>query len=300
MKRPNLFIVGAPKCGTTALYHYLRQHPDVYFAPKEIHYFGSDLTFRENKTSLTVDEYLECFSRANNERILGDASVWYLYSKRAAKEIKQFSPDARIIIMLRNPIEMLYSNYSQNRWNGDEDIRSFQMALDAESDRKQGKRLPDSTAPGPIDTLYYTDTARFTEQVQRYLSEFGEEHVRIVLYDEFANETEAVYRSVLNFLGIDEDFRPKISVVNSNKVIANEHLWKLMKSPPPWLRGIWRAALPANARGSMLRLFSGLNKRQAARSPMESATREYLRKELESDVRRLSELLQRDLSDWYQ
>ena len=233
MRRPNLFIVGAPKCGTTALYHYLRQHPDIYLAPKEIHYFGSDLTFRVNKRSLTVDQYLECFRGASNERILGDASVWYLYSKQAAKEIKHFSPDARIIIMLRNPSDMLYSNYSQNRWNGDEDIKSFQMALDAESDRKQGKRLPISTAPGPIETLYYTDTARFTEQVQRYLLEFGEDHVHIILYDEFAKDTEAVYRSVLKFLGVDKSFRVKISVVNSNKVIASELLWKLMKTPPP-------------------------------------------------------------------
>jgi hypothetical protein len=300
MRRPNFFIVGAPKCGTTALYNYLRQHPDIYFAPKEIHYFGSDLTFRENKKrSRTVDRYLECFSRARDECMLGDASVWYLYSKQAAKEIKQFSPNARIIIMLRNPIDMLYSNYSQNRWNGDEDIKSFQMALDAETDRKQGKRLPNTTAPGPIEALYYLDTARFSEQIERYFQEFGEDHVHIIIYDDFARETAEVYRSVLEYLGVDEGFEAEISVVNSNKAIANEMLWRLMKLPPSWLQNLWRITLPASARDKMLRFFGGLNKKQAKRPPMESTVREYLQRTLEPEVKSLGELLGRDLSGWF-
>jgi hypothetical protein len=297
--RPDFFIVGAPKCGTTALYHYLRQHPDIYFAPKEIHYFGSDLTFRENdKRPRTEEQYLECFSRAAHENMLGDASVWYLYSKEAAREIKRFSPAARIIIMLRNPIDMLYSNYSQNRWNGDEDIRSFQLALDAEPDRRQGKRLPRTTAPGPVEALFYLDTARFSEQIQRYFMEFGEDRVHIIFYDDFAKETALVYRSVLGFLGIDEGFQAEIAVVNSNKVIASELFWRFVKSPPSWLRGTWQTILPAKTRKSILRFSNKLNKKEAARPPMNAATRDCLKRTLEPEVERLSRLLGRDLSGW--
>jgi hypothetical protein len=299
VKKPNFFIVGAPKCGTTALYHYLKQHPDIYFAPKEIHHFGSDLTFRENKQPLTDDQYLQCFASATSESRLGDASVWYLYSTNAAREIKKFSPDARIIIMIRNPVDMLYSNYYQNRWNGDEPLETFQMALDAEADRKAGNNLPNTTAPGPIEALYYSETALFTNQIKRYLDVFGREAVHIIVYDDFATDVNSEFRSVLHFLGVNESFEPDFTVVNANKAIANQFLWKLMKYPPPWLRKLWKIMLPPGLRGMILRKTGKTNKKVIARPAIEPATREYLISRLSQEISNLSELLQRDLSSWF-
>ena len=96
MNKPNLFIVGAPKCGTTSMFSYLQQHPDIFMSNnKEPHYFGSDLTRIGNLYNFTENEYLKLFLNANNEKIIGEASTHYLYSKTAPKEIKSFNKESK-------------------------------------------------------------------------------------------------------------------------------------------------------------------------------------------------------------
>src|SRR5262249_50339658 len=152
MRKPDLFIVGAPRCGTTAMYTYLGQHPDIFMsARKEPHFFGTDFS----SPALDRDEqtYLALFTGARNETRAGEASVFYLCSRRAAKEIHAFSPSARIIIMLRNPVEMMYSLHSRHVLTGNEDINDFGTALAAAAERKRGLHLP-ATFP-PVEFLLY-------------------------------------------------------------------------------------------------------------------------------------------------
>src|ERR1043166_4244119 len=137
MRRPDFFIVGAPKSGTTAMHTYLAQHPEVFLARKEVHFFGSDLDLQNDIRDLST--YLELFAAATNELRVGESSVWYLYSRDAAKEIKQFSAASRIIIQLRNPVDMIYSLHSQLLYSGAEDIADFESALRAE---ERGRILP--------------------------------------------------------------------------------------------------------------------------------------------------------------
>ena len=140
MKIPNFFIVGAPKCGTTAMNDYLDQHPDVFMAHKELHYFGNDL---QVKNRISEQEYLQHFKDAVNEKIIGEASVWYLFSATAAKEIKSFSPDAKVLIMLRNPVDVIYSLHSQHLYDGNEDVLDFESALALDDERKAGRGIQD-------------------------------------------------------------------------------------------------------------------------------------------------------------
>ena len=134
--KPNFFIVGAPKCGTTALHEYLQHHPDAYLPYyKEPHYFGADLVgsrflqFR-NKPKR---KYLKLFRDVRGEARIGESSPWYLASNAAAAEIHRYDPEAKIIIMLRNPIDMMYSMWSQFRYSGNEQIEFFEEALAAEA-----------------------------------------------------------------------------------------------------------------------------------------------------------------------
>ena len=129
MRTPDFFIVGAPKCGTTAMYEWLQAHPDVFVPVKEIHYFGRDLAHRRPEVSAA--RYAELYEGVG-ERIAGDVAVWYLLSESAAEEIHALNPDARIIIMLRRPAEMLHSLHSQLVYSGDEDIEDFEEALAAD------------------------------------------------------------------------------------------------------------------------------------------------------------------------
>ena len=133
--RPDLFLVGAPKCGTTAFSDYLSQHPDIFMARKEMHFFGADLRFAPHFYRRDEAEYLAQFAARNNQRRVGEASVWHLFSKTAAAEIKAFSPEARIIVMLREPVEMMYSLFHYFRFDGNENLPTFEAALNAELSR---------------------------------------------------------------------------------------------------------------------------------------------------------------------
>ena len=132
-KKPDVFIVGAPKCGTSAMDQYLAAHPEIYMAKKEMHAFGSDLRFGPQFYRRDQEAYLAEFATRNGERRAGEASVWYLFSTQAAAEIHAFNPEARIIIMLREPAEMLYSLYYQFRFDGNEHLPTFEEALAAEA-----------------------------------------------------------------------------------------------------------------------------------------------------------------------
>src|SRR5580692_5743985 len=107
--KPNFFIVGAPKCGTTALNHYLSAHPEIFMAKKEMHHFGADLKFGSQFFRRDRDEYLAEFAEGHGRKGVGETSVWYLFSREAAAELKAFNPEARVIIMLREPVEMVQS-----------------------------------------------------------------------------------------------------------------------------------------------------------------------------------------------
>ena len=131
MRKPDFFIVGAPKCGTTAMYQWLDAHPEVFVPVKEIHYFGADLDHRRPEVS--AERYNGLFEPASTaHKAVGDVGVWYLMSETAAQEIHAYNPDARIIIMLRRPAQMLYSLHSQLLYSGEEDIADFGEALAAE------------------------------------------------------------------------------------------------------------------------------------------------------------------------
>lgn len=135
---------------------------------KDSTFFGSDLNFK-NTIMLPPDmfrvdreTYLSWFKDVKDAKRMGEASVWYLYSKKAAEQIKEFSPEAQIIIMLRNPVDMLYSLHGQFLYDLNKDIEDFEEALKAEEDRKRWLRIP-STAYLP-EALYYREVARFSEQ----------------------------------------------------------------------------------------------------------------------------------------
>jgi len=294
VKRPDFFIVGAPKCGTTALYEYLRQHPQIFMPfHKEPLYFGSDLTTRYGR--MTEDEYLALFAGADGARRVGEASAWYLYSRSAATEIRAFAPEARIIVMLRNPVDMMYAQHSQLLFNGQEDLHDFGEALAAEWERREGRRLP----PGPVrrENLFYRGAAHFAEQLQRYLDLFGDK-VHVIVFDDFLDDTLGAYRGTLRFLDVDEEFVPRLEVVNDNKRIRNPMLQRLVYAPP----GPIRSLIPRLRRYPLVhRLRSmalSLNSSRTPRQPMDPGLRRQLAGEFAGEVDRLGRLIGRDLSSW--
>lgn len=295
LKKPDFFIVGAPKCGTTAMNDYLRQHPEIFIPDaKELHFFGSDLNFRRQR--ITLEQYLSYFSGVQNEKRIGESSVWYLYSKVAATEIKEFCPSARIIIMLRNPVDMLYSLHSQHLFNGREDIEDFGDAMEAEVDRKNGIRIPKGKFL--IEGLFYREVAKYTTQVQRYLNIFGKEKVHIIIFDDFKNNTDDVFRETLRFLEVDESFQPDFRVINPNKRLCSKALKELIQEPPWTVRGLVKTLLPRQFRRKLQKSLMRLNVRYERRQPMDPELRRKLQAEFVQEIKQLSILLGRNLICW--
>lgn len=296
MKRPDFFIIGAPKCGTTALIEYLKQHPEVFVPErKELDFFCKDLVFKQYR--LTEEQYLSWFAGANGQKRAGEGSVWYLRSACAAAEIKAFSPAARIIIMLRNPVEVMHALHSQRVYNGNEDIEDFAAALDAEEDRRRGLRLPSRATD--VFGCFYRDTVRYASQIERYFKVFGRERVRVILYENFARETGRVYRETCRFLEIDEEFEPSLRVINARKRVRSQTVREFLRRPPAPARLFLRAmGLRPDRNGGYKGWLRRLNSTSRSLRPLDPALRERLQREFEPEVRRASELLGRDLNHW--
>ena len=295
MAFPNFFIVGAPKCGTTALYAYLRGHPDVFMPDvKEPHYFGSDLTFRYRRRP-DQQQYRSYFAGADGHSRVGEASIWYLYSSAAAEEIHAAVPGARAVVMVRDPVEMIVAMHSQFVYNGHEDL-PLAEALEAEADRAAGRRIPDS-ANFPSGLLY-RKVASFAEQIERYYSALGRDAVHVVVFDDLKADPAGTYRCVLEFLGVDQGHRPDFEVVNANKVARSTTFRRLLNDPPEWLRAPVRAVLPWAIRRRMYRGLVNANIKREPRPPSDAAVLQALRADMADGVRQLGTLLRRDLDGW--
>jgi len=271
---PNFFIAGAPKAGTTSLYHYSSQHPEIYVSLiKEPNYFAFEIRLerfseslrpqaeqdtrdlrgisgrplREKRFGGVVTEwhdYLKLFQQAEGRKAIGEASVCYLWSESAAANIRRNIPDARIILVLRNPIEMAISIYLQTVKTGAL-CCNFRDAMEMALEQRGGK----------IDVLHpFLDFGLYYEQVQRLLATFPEERVRIYRYEVYQAEPARMLADIFRFLDVDPNFRPDMSE-------------RYLASGKPNI-------------------------------VLDSADRDYLAEFYKDDVRKLGVLLKRDLSGW--
>jgi Sulfotransferase domain len=294
LERPHFFIVGAPKCGTTSLNNYLSQHPNVFMAQKELHRFGRDL---QMKIVPSEEEYSAAFKGAPRGSLTGEASVWYLFSKTAAEEIKKFSPDAKIIIMLRNPVDVLQSLHSQNLYNGNENVRDFKEALALDEERKKGKSLPPSLDFFELPS--YIDTGLFFSQVKKYFDVFGKQNVHVILYDDFVNNTRQVFHETLQFLNLGSAPDIQFKVANPNKNIKFQGMHDIIKRPPVNLKKIVRTILPIKkARHALMLVLLKINTQEKKREKIPDDLRKELSSFYKEDITKLGVLIDSDLSAW--
>jgi hypothetical protein len=285
MRKPNFFIVGAPRCATTSVYTYLKQHPDIFLSLlKEPLFFGSDLTPHPLAISGEA-AYQHLFAAAGGARVIGEGSVFYLMSKRAAEEIHAYAPEARILIMLRDPVEMMQSLHALYLRTGNEELEDFARALEAEAARAHGHGLP-ARVYFP-EGLQYRAMARFAEPVERFLRVFGDQRVHILLFEDLLRDPRQAMRGLLDFLQVDPDVPLEFDPVRATQSIRSLVLRQMRAATPEVLEKLKRKTakhLHHGPRGAPL--------------PPELEAR--LREELRPDGERLQALLGRPLSGWYQ
>ena len=220
---PNFFIVGAAKSGTTSLYWYLSNHPDIYMSPiKEPNFFAKDLKindfvgnyrepllfdlkkyFSNDKLPFVhiayirdLEVYLKLFKNVRNKSVLGEASTSYLFSKVAAREIHRFNPSSKILIILRNPVDRAFSHYLMNLQLGLTDNTDFLSEFFEDLQK---------TEKGWGISHLYLELGLYYEQVKRYLDFFTNKNVKIVLYEDFKSQPEKVLKEIFCFLGVKRD-----------------------------------------------------------------------------------------------
>ena len=235
-KTPNFFIVGAPKCGTTALSEYLKEHPNVFMStPKEPHYFADDMV--KHRGIKKRKDYFYLFDEVKkNHLAIGEASVWYLYSKNAIENIYNYNKDVKIIIMLRKPVDMVYSMHSQHQNSQGEDEPDFEKAWNLEPERKNGKKIPKHILHVP--NLYYSEIAKYYSQLMRVYNYFPKNQVKVIMFDDFKNNTKKVYCETLTFLNLPEFDKNEFPKINENKNFRFHFYNKLISSEPIIFRNI--------------------------------------------------------------
>lgn len=295
---PDFYILGAAKCGTTALYKYLSSHPSVFMPRlKEPHFFSPD--FPSHRRVDTVEKYLALFSGAPAGAIMGEASVWYLYSQVAVQQITRTRPDSKFIIMLRNPTEVVQSLHAQQLVVFIEDIIDFEAAWRAQDDRAMGKRIPlHCSEPSH---LQYGRICSFSEQVGRVLRAVPKNQVLVLIYERFFSDPAAQYQDVLQFLGIPFDGRTNFERINSNQTPMNVAMHGLISRPPAILQPAFILLRGLSRRlglrlGVLSRLLS--NVRPAQRQALADALERELHDYFAADITRLERLIGQSLDIW--
>jgi hypothetical protein len=295
-RMPTFLVIGAARSGTTALYLQLRQHPNVFMSrKKETNFFafeGQALDYRGpgaefvNNSVATLEAYQCLFAEAPADAAVGEASPLYLYSAEAPARIRARLPDIRLIAILRNPVEQVYSHYLFARKEAVEPLADIVSALDAQEQRRADHWQP---------MFQYSEFARYSVQLRRYLEHFSRDRIKLFLYEDFETEPRRVTRDIFRFIGVDDSFVPDATYrANPGGNPRSEWLQSVVMRPNVLSR-FAGGLLPREARR---RVRDAISRVGTERSAMPSAARRRLREELRGEILALQDLLGRDLSAW--
>ena len=298
---PNFLIIGAMKAGTTALYHYVREHPEIYMSPQKepgfFAYEGEQPAPIESESHHSrprparwitrLEDYLALFAGVTSEIAIGEASAHYLHVPRSIDRIRHYIPNTRLIAVLRHPAHRAYSNFLFVRREGREPIADFATALAQEESRiRDGWPLMWS----------YKRLGFYSEPVRLYLQAFDREHIRFYLYDDFQSDPKAMLKDVFGFLHVDEGFVPDMSVRHFISGIPKSravHDW--MTGPKLW-SPLYKALVPDKTRQQIRLSLRRLNLQSPP--PIPEEVRSTLTAEYREDILKLQDLIDRDLSHW--
>ncbi|MEP7129431.1 MAG: sulfotransferase [Chitinophagales bacterium] len=290
-KLPNFFIVGAPKAGTTSLYYYLKKHPEVFMSSiKEPNYFSYEETVKQNlyhkeKGVGTLEEYLQLFETANGRhKAVGEASVSYLFYPSVPAKIKELSPDAKIIMSLRNPVDRAFSHY----------FMEHKLGYVSES----LENIVSKTSKHKFAHLWYQqyiELGLYYEQVKRYIDVFGKDNVRIFIYDELSDDMQGMILNVLHYLNIDPSFMPDLEgKYNTYSAPRNNFLRAIYSQKN--LRLFARKIIPDHKVEAIKKLFLTRKVKQVKHDD----TVDRMQAIFKPDIMQLEKLINKDLSRWYE
>jgi hypothetical protein len=289
MIKPNFFILGAPKCGTTSLAEWLAEHPNIYLSPtKEPHFFNTD----HKRFLNSLGGYERLFAGANERhRAVGEASVWYLCSSVAVKNILNYSPQAKFIVMLRNPVDMAPSLHQEQVFTGREDRTDFTEAWDLQESRRSGRHLPAMVWEPKY--VQYGELCKLGAQVARLLETVPRDKVKFLLLEDIISNPVAAYGSVLRFLCVNDNHHQDFRIYNRAKV----RRWRSL-NVVAWAVSGLKVALGIERGLGLWNRIDAMNRVERPRAPIGGDIKKRLRDYFAADVVLLQDLIGRDLSNW--
>ena len=323
---PDFFVVGAPRCGTTSLCSHLGHHPAICFSrPKEPHFFTA-LAGPVSEEQIEVD-YLERYfgHRRPEHRIAGEGSVSYLYSRDAIDRILALRPDARFIVNLRNPYEMIPSYHLRLHYLLEEDQADLAVAWSLQGARARGERIPRHSWDPRL--LQYAEVGSLGSALERLLAQVGRERCLPVVFDDLISDPAATYARVFAFLGVEPDGSTRFPRKQGGQAWRYHWLQVLLFRPPRFLARAAGVRLPGSERpgqgrrkrskqhaegppppdaerrpGSSLKRrrkrLVRWNRIDARPAPLGAELRREMQAVFEPEISKLSEILGRDLGSW--
>jgi hypothetical protein len=300
---PNFLLIGAQRAGTTSVYRYLGQHPEIYMSPsKEPRFFafeGQDPDFRGPfhrepgttsgrplGTVTQLEPYRALFAGVTGETAVGEASPQYLYSEKAPTRIRHHLPDAKLIALLRDPVERAYSHFLFARREGHEPLSDFVRALEAEEERIRANWW----------IGHYRSMGYYHQQLSRYYELFEPDRIRVYLYDHLRQDPVGTAQDIFRFLGVDESFVPNTSLRHSVSGTPRSRAFHTLIARPNVLKRAIRPVLPEALRTRAFVMLRDSNLRPPP--PMPAEARAELTEAYREDTRELQRLIGRDLSGW--
>jgi len=296
-RMPNFLIIGAARSGTSSLYEYMNQHPDIFFsANKEPLFFafdGDTVDFKgpgddrqvNIKTVTDLGAYRKLFSNVTTEQAIGEASADYLYAEKAPACIRRYIPEVKLIAVLRNPVERAYSSFLYTIRDDREPLRDFAQALAQEDAR---------IAAHWEYIWHYRRMGFYFQHLSRYYSLFDRRQIKIYLNEELRQDTSSVLRDAFSFLEVDDTFQPDVSVRYNEGGVPKRRLLNYLLTRQSRFKSLLKPLMPAFVMQKFIQLkHSNLDKPELA---------DEIRLELaggyKEDILKLQDLIQKDLSSW--
>lgn len=298
MTLPNFLIIGAAKSGTTALYTYMKQHPEIFMSsPKELRFFNYTGSYPEDLDEIyihrgvtTLKEYKSHFDFVKNEKAIGEVSPMYLYVPGTAERIKSIIPDVKLMAILRNPVDRAYSAYTHALRDWIEPTNSFVEALAKEKERIEA---------GWGMLWHYTNAGFYYKQLSRYYNVFEPDKIKVMLYDDLISSPDKLLMGIFDFLDVDSCFTPdtnaRPNVSGFPKKPKLHYFLKRLFMDDNLIKRASRKLFQKAFRRKVMNKIVGANLEKRA---MPQEIRSQLQELFRDDINNLEELIQRDLSHW--
>ncbi|MDB9516635.1 sulfotransferase [Roseofilum reptotaenium CS-1145] len=300
MTMPNFLLIGAAKSGTSSVYRYLYEHPEIYMSKnKEPNFFAyegwqpdfcgpGDAEATTNvKTVPYLKEYQALFKNIKDEKSIGEASTFYLYIPEAAARIRHYIPEVKLIAILRHPVDRAYSFYSHLRRDGREPLKDFHQAFKEEEQRRKKHWSP---------VWRYQDFGFYGLQLQRYFERFDPKQIKVYLYEDLQKDAQNMIKDIFQFLEVDDTFTPNFSVRYNKSEVPKNRILHSFISNQNIVKSLIRPLIPAKIRQPMA--AKAYRKNLARLKPLSPELRQELIPIFQADILKLQDLIGRDLSHW--